>query len=250
MMTDLALWRLDCWVLPVIFGLVHCRGSVGSCLKPVNGLLNSGRLFGLRRITIFLSGRRINASDFKSRGNQLLPADHGTAHRALVPLMVRGVRRHPSATRWGPDRWLLAHHRQLSLIVILWRIGVGGRCGRIQFWIFVDSTATTRCRWRNLTRSCPQRIIEVWEIRLVETVYGVLRELLLSCLGLTRTAAIDVWRRRRFVSMLLDVWQGAIISLWSIILRSKKNLHCFFICQPSSRLLRRLSRLCPSLLMR
>ena len=98
-MTDLALWRLDCRVLPVIFGLVHCRGSVGGCLKPVNGLLNSGRLFGLRRITIFLSGRRINASDFKSRGNQLLPADYGTAHRALVPLMVRGVRRHPSATR-------------------------------------------------------------------------------------------------------------------------------------------------------
>ncbi len=166
----------------------------------MNGLLNSGRLFGLRRITIFLSGRRINARDFKSRGNKLLPADH-TAHRALVPLVMRGVRRYPATARWCPNRWLLAHHRQLPLVVILWRVG---GCSRIQFWILVDPTAApTRC-WCHLPRGA-QRVVEVREVRLVETVYGVLRDLLLIRLLALGSTSVDVWGRSCFMG-LLDVW--------------------------------------------
>ena len=184
-------------------------------------------MFGLRRITIFLSSRRIKACDFKSGGNQLLTADP-PANRAFISLMMLGdrvMRRYPTAPWRGADRRLLANQRKLSLVVILWRAvlgGVGSSCCRIQFWILVDSSC-----WRYYLAWCSQRIIEVWEIRLIETVYGVLWDLLL-CLGFVWTTTIYVWRGCGFISV-LNIWKVSFISLWSIILRSKKNLHCFFI---------------------
>ena len=85
-MTDLALWRLDSRILPVVLCLVHCRGGACSSGESMNNLLNSGWLLSLRIIVaIFLSGRRINARDFKCRRDQLLPAP---SYRALIPLML------------------------------------------------------------------------------------------------------------------------------------------------------------------
>jgi hypothetical protein len=245
-MTDLALWWLNSGVLPIIFGLVHCRSSIGGGLQSMNGLLNTGCLFGLRRITIFLSGRRLlYPCNFKCSGHQLLPT---ATHRALVPLMLRRVRRHPAtAPGRGAYRWLLAHKRQLPLVVILWRIGVGGSCGRIQFWILIYTTGC--CCWLlcDYLAWGSQRIVEVREIRLVETVDSVLGDLLLG-LGFG-WGTVDIWGGGGFVMGVLEVWKGSIISFWSIILRSKKNLHSFLICQPC-RILWRLCRLCSSFLMR
>lgn len=234
MMADLAFRRLYSRIFPVIFGLVH---RWGASRRTWNHLLNSRLMLSLRRIAIFLIGRWINTCNFKCSRNELLTA---ASDRTLVSLMLRVRSRYPTARR-GPNWWLLAHQGELPLVVILWRavLSCVGSCRCwIQFWILIYA-------WSYLAGSS-QRVIEVWEIRLVKTIYSMLWYLLLTL----RLAWGTIYIRWRCCLVgMLNSRKITFICFRSIILWCEKNLHGFLICE-SPGMLWSFSRLSSRLLMR